>query len=132
PESAALHIPTAFDLRGELDSRVLQAALEEVVARHEALRTIFPQIDGRPVQRILTAPSMQLTTVEAPRPHSADDLARLLRGYVAEPFDIEQGPLLGAVLIAIEPTNHVLLIVCHHLVFDGWSLGILLNELGRL
>jgi amino acid adenylation domain-containing protein len=124
--SVAYNIPMIFVLRGDLKPAALEAALGEVVRRHEVLRTVFVEGDGGvPVQRIkpfssLSLPLLDVTLEEALRVESA--LART-------PFDLARGPLLRAVLSRISATEHRLFLSVHHAVSDGWSADVLIREL---
>ncbi|QSQ25383.1 amino acid adenylation domain-containing protein [Pyxidicoccus parkwayensis] len=124
----AYNAPFFARLKGPLDVDVLRRALAEVVRRHDALRTTFVEVEGRPVQRI--APELEVAlpveevTAEAVRSR-ADDEAR-------RPFDLEQGPLLRARLLRVSREEHVLLVVMHHIVCDGWSFGLMERELTAL
>ncbi|HEX5758263.1 MAG TPA: amino acid adenylation domain-containing protein [Thermoanaerobaculia bacterium] len=133
---AAYNVPAAVRLRGRLDAAALHAALLGVVARHEALRTTFAaDRSGGPgvVQVVAPALAPPLPLVDAA---SADDpeaeLRRLAAEEAARPFDLERGPLLRAALVRLAPAEHVLLLTLHHIVADGWSMGVLLRELGAL
>jgi amino acid adenylation domain-containing protein len=123
------HIRRRLRLRGELDRAALVRALDRIVERHEALRTTFVGVDGRTEQRI--APASGFHLVE----HGGSDEAEL-RGIMAEeaaaPFSLEHGPLIRGRLVRMAPDDHALLITMHHVVSDGWSMGVLVDELGAL
>ncbi|HMB53139.1 MAG TPA: amino acid adenylation domain-containing protein, partial [Thermoanaerobaculia bacterium] len=134
PGTTAYLIPGALRLRGPLDRGALENALAAVVARHEALRTRFVEIDGRPYQEAAPPPERfplgfaDLTALpEARREAAAEDLLAAER---ATPFDLGGGLLLRAVLLRLDDEEHVLSWVMHHLVSDGWSAGLLLRDLG--
>ncbi|MFC9930075.1 non-ribosomal peptide synthase/polyketide synthase [Streptomyces sp. NPDC127190] len=113
----------AVRFTGALDRQLLAQALTAVVARHEALRTTFAEHDGRPVQQIHPAGPVPLPV------RDAQDLDAALRAEYARPFDLHRGPLLRAVLLRETGTAHVLLLTAHHIVTDGWSMGVVLDEL---
>ncbi|MFJ4523403.1 non-ribosomal peptide synthase/polyketide synthase [Streptomyces sp. NPDC088810] len=113
----------AVRLAGDLDREALAEALTAVVARHEALRTTFEETDGRPVQRVHPA-----GPVPVPVRDAGDLDADLLAEY-SRPFDLRHGPLLRALLLRESATAHVLLLTAHHIVTDGWSMGVVLDEL---
>ncbi|WP_349307932.1 amino acid adenylation domain-containing protein [Streptomyces sp. H10-C2] len=120
------NIPFSISLHGDLDHSALQAALGDVVERHESLRTVFPEDGGKPYQRILEAehirPAIHLTDV---RP---DDLDEALVPAAAAGFDLATEPPIRAHLFRQGPREHVLLLVVHHIAGDGWSAGPLLRD----
>ncbi len=133
--SAAYHVPVRWRLCGQLDSAVLRKALEGVVARHEALRTTFSQVDGEPVQRIIPAEDSRLELIEhdlRQHPDAEGELQRLSIEEAGNGFDLEAGPLIRGRLIRLREEEHALLITMHHIVSDGWSMGVLLKELSTL
>ncbi|HEU0078917.1 MAG TPA: condensation domain-containing protein, partial [Longimicrobiaceae bacterium] len=132
---SAYHIPTGLRLQGTLDRNALVGALDRIVARHEALRTVFAQVDGVPEQRIAPAEASGFRLVEHDLTAEADAEAGLDRIMVEEaraPFDLERGPLIRGRLIRLAEDDHVLLLTMHHIVSDGWSMGVLFNELSAL
>ncbi|HLL47574.1 MAG TPA: condensation domain-containing protein, partial [Longimicrobiaceae bacterium] len=128
---AAYHVPAAFRLRGPLDVDALGRALTEVVRRHEALRTSFPEVDGAPVQAVAAAAAVPLP-VEALDGAGEAALARRLAKAAGLPFDLAAGPLFRALLLRTGAGEHVLFLDVHHVVSDGWSMEILLRELSAL
>ncbi|WP_373889692.1 amino acid adenylation domain-containing protein [Massilia sp. MB5] len=132
---AAYHLPLALQLQGRLDRLALQRALARIVARHEALRTSFVLENGEPVQRIGAADGFVLREdgLDKLDPAEAEAvLRRLVQDEAEAPFDLAQGPLLRARLLRLGETRHVLLLTQHHIVSDGWSMGVFLNELEAL
>ncbi|HEU4883028.1 MAG TPA: condensation domain-containing protein, partial [Longimicrobium sp.] len=127
------HVPTRLRLGGELDRAALRRALDAIVARHEALRTTFVEIDGEPVQRIAEEGRLHLLEHDL-RGHldTEAELRRLVAEESATPFDLEHGPLIRGRLVRMAQDDHVLLITLHHIVSDGWSRGVLTRELGAL
>jgi natural product biosynthesis luciferase-like monooxygenase protein/amino acid adenylation domain-containing protein len=135
PESASYNMPYALRLRGALDADALERALTGLVARHESLRTRFMNVDGRPVQTF-DAP--------APLPLPVDDIRHLpqaertaegrrrAREEARRPFDLIRGPVVRARLVRMADDEHLLLVTVHHIVSDGWSLGVIFRELGAL
>jgi hypothetical protein len=133
-DSATYHIPAALRLRGTLDTNALRRALDTLFARHEALRSIFVTTDGEP--RVALLPSAQALPLVEHDLQGHDDaairLARLTREEALAPFDLASGPLIRARLLRLADADAVLLITQHHIISDGWSLGILVNELSAL
>ncbi|MFC8419577.1 amino acid adenylation domain-containing protein [Streptomyces sp. NPDC057236] len=125
--SATYNMPVAMRLTGPLDAGALRSAIADVVARHEALRTVFPDDGGVPWQRILAPEEVRIdlpvTAVSADRVEAAlTEGARRL-------FDLEVDPPLRVELLRLEPESHVLLIVLHHIAGDGWSMGPLCRDI---
>ncbi|HEX7733769.1 MAG TPA: condensation domain-containing protein, partial [Ktedonobacteraceae bacterium] len=135
PGNVAYTMPTAIRLQGTLHVAALETSLNEIVRRHEVLRTTFPLVEGQPVQAIhsyapLTLPVIDLRALTDERQQA--QLQRLMRESAGIPFELAQGPLLRVQLMRVTSQEHVLLLLLHHSVFDGWSLGILLRELSEL
>ncbi|HSF43788.1 MAG TPA: amino acid adenylation domain-containing protein, partial [Thermoanaerobaculia bacterium] len=129
------NIPTALRLEGSLAVPALALALASIVGRHEALRTTFPERGGQPVQAIAPPPPASLPVVDLaalPPPHRRDALDRALAREAAHPFDLVAEPLLRTVLFRLGETEHVLALTVHHIVADGWSVGLFVRELGEL
>ncbi|MES1245845.1 MAG: amino acid adenylation domain-containing protein [Acidobacteriota bacterium] len=135
PGSALYNLPLALGLRGRLDLAVLSASLSAIVERHEVLRTRFVVSAGEPVQRIEPARPISLPLVDlcglpsGMREATARSLTDL---EAARPFDLERGPVLRGLLVRLEPERHRALLGLHHIAADGWSLGVLVRELGEL
>jgi hypothetical protein len=134
-ESPAYHIPAAYRLNGPLRVDVLERALNEVAARHEVLRTTFAVLDGEPAQvvappRPVPLPVQDFSTLDpadrgaAAEAYAVDEASR--------PFDLARGPLLRVALARLADDEHLLLVTAHHLVYDGWSEGVLMRELAAL
>lgn len=128
------HIAAALRLDGRVDLRALQRSFEFLIDRYEILRTTFHQIAGQPRQAIapvgsisLHLPIVDLHTLAADREEG--EVLRLAAEEREKPFDLEEGPLLRVVVLALGPTRHVVLFTIHHLIFDGWSMGLFLREL---
>ncbi|MCE6998605.1 amino acid adenylation domain-containing protein [Saccharothrix sp. S26] len=120
---ATYAIPVTVRLRGDLRPDALRAAVGDVVARHESLRTVFPVVDGSPVQRILDAVAPVWSE------HACADTDELVRQLAAVPFDLAAEPPLRAHLLRLADDDHVLLLVLHHIAGDGWSTAPLLRDL---
>ena len=136
PASAVYNLPASVELRGELHPAALAAALREVVARHEALRTRFSVVAGAPAQCVAPPPPpMPLPAVDLrtlPGGRREGELGRLEAADAARPFDLARGPLLRAMLVFARPRESALVLCVHHVAADGWSLGVLLGEVGQL
>jgi amino acid adenylation domain-containing protein len=135
PGGAAYNMPAAVRLRGELDTAALAASLSEVVRRHEVLRTIFALDDEEPVQvprpaAVVQLPRVDLTGLPPGRREAA--ARRLLAAAAGRPFDLAAGPLLRPLLLRLDPLEHLLLVVVHHIASDAWSMGLLVRELSLL
>ena len=115
-------------LGGTLDVRALQQALTAVVARHEALRTTFCMQSGEIVQFVAGELDVPIERVALPAA-SEDELRRRLGELASHTFDLDEGPLLRACLVELSPTDHVLLLLTHHIVSDAWSSGVLFRDL---
>ena len=130
PGSPLYNIPAAVALKGRLDPAALAAALGEVVRRHEALRTTFREVGGEPAQVIAEGAGFTLPLIDLQG--RADAAGRLIAAEARRPFDLGRGPLLRAALLRLGAEEHVLLVTMHHIVGDGWSIGVLVRELGAL
>src|ERR1043166_8141747 len=118
-----------------LNVPVLEASLTEVFRRHEALRTVFPIIDGQAVQLVTPAQPVQLPVTNLshlPVDVREAETQRIINALTREPFDLERGPMWRARLLELGEEDHVVVLVVHHLVFDGWSRGVLTREVGLL
>lgn len=130
PNTSTYSVPVHFRVLGPLDVQSLEDALACLVDRHAALRTTFHDSDAGPVQRIAENSSFSLERIDA---HDDADALERLRSEAAHSFDLAaHSPLFRAVLIAISQTQHILLLATHHIVTDGWSLGVMLRELAEL
>ncbi|WP_324613497.1 condensation domain-containing protein, partial [Streptomyces sp. SBT349] len=125
--SATYNVPLALRLTGTIDKAALHKALADVLARHEALRTVFPDIDGEPSQQVMAAdeavPLPQIAPIDEP------DLTRTLQNTASRPFDLATEIPFRAHLFTLSEGESVLLLVMHHIVSDGWSMGPLKQDL---
>ncbi|GAA1663577.1 hypothetical protein GCM10010977_02300 [Citricoccus zhacaiensis] len=121
PDSAAYNVPLVLELTGGLDAQALRGALADVAGRHEPLRTVFPLLDGEPVQQVLGAEAgaPPFTAVRIP----AVSLAAAVQAEAERPFDITTQTPLRAVLLQTDEQVHTLVVVMHHIATDGWSLA---------
>ncbi|HLX07839.1 MAG TPA: amino acid adenylation domain-containing protein, partial [Thermoanaerobaculia bacterium] len=133
PASVTYNVPAALRLRGDLAWAPLAGAITAIVARHEALRTRFPEIGGQPVQRVEPPAVVPLPVVDLtrlPAAVAATESVRLTAAEAAAPFALAAGPLLRARLLAIAAGEWLLLLSFHHIVFDGVSVEVFWRELG--
>ncbi|WP_158625670.1 non-ribosomal peptide synthetase [Corallococcus carmarthensis] len=135
PGSAAFNIPVRVRFSGVLDAAVLHASLQALVRRHAPLRTTFVEQDGRPQQHITPTLDLALPVVDLqslPAAEREAEASRLITDEARQPFDLEKGPLLRTVLYRLDALEHVLLLKLHHIITDGWSMGVLVRELSAL
>lgn len=133
PDSPAYHSPVVHRLTGPLDDTALEAALNDLLRHHAVLRTVLPVRDGRTVQRVLphrhrALPVVDLTAL--PGHDRQAEAERLARADAEERFDLAAGPLVRFRLLRLAADDAVLVLTFHHAVVDGWSLGVLLSDLG--
>jgi len=134
-DSSLYNVPYAFWLTGELDTGAMQRALQAAVVRHEVLRTVYIDIEGEPYQVILP-PSAQLMpfTTRTWREEDADRpalLRRILDVEAARPFDLRTGPVVRSMVLSAG-RRHLFLLTLHHIACDGWSMGVLFQDLEKL
>ncbi|HKH45887.1 MAG TPA: amino acid adenylation domain-containing protein, partial [Thermoanaerobaculia bacterium] len=135
PGNPAYNTPLAVRLSGELRPALLERIFAEIIRRHEALRTIFALRDEEPVQVIATASRCELPLADLSHLSAAASEAEARALALAEArrsFDLQKGPLLRLLLVRRAATEHLLLVSLHHIVTDGWSMGVLLREVGAL
>ncbi|HHH40712.1 MAG TPA: non-ribosomal peptide synthetase, partial [Chloroflexi bacterium] len=136
PDSALYNIPGTLRIRGPLDIPALEASLNEIVRRHEVLRTTFPaRHDGQPVQIIAPSLHLPLPVVDLsplPEPEREAEARRLASQEARRPFNLATGPLLRATLLLLDQDDFLVLFTMHHIVSDGWSVGVLIRELAAL
>ncbi|WP_185949587.1 non-ribosomal peptide synthetase [Microbispora sp. KK1-11] len=125
PDDPSYNTAYAYRLRGELDVPALEAAFGAVVARHDALRTRFVQVDGRPAA--VVEPPAPLT-IEQVAAGSEDEARRIVRARTNAAFDLAERPPFRVTLVRLGPADHVLCVVLHHINGDGWSLNVLRTE----
>ncbi|TFF49900.1 non-ribosomal peptide synthetase [Pseudomonas putida] len=134
-KSAAYNLPMAVKLKGPIAPEALQQALDTLVARHESLRTVFPEVDDQPRQCVQAQASIRgelLDLSHLQGEAQAQQVEAVCAAESAAPFDLAAGPLMRVRLLRTSATEHLLLITLHHIIADGWSLGILIDELVRL
>ncbi|ETX03443.1 MAG: hypothetical protein ETSY1_00010, partial [Candidatus Entotheonella factor] len=133
--SSTYNVPIAFRLSGQLHVTALEQALNAMVRRHEILRTIFPMVEGEPIQHILPTLSLPLPSIGLQHLSGLEQAAELhhrLSQEAARPFDLSQGPLLRMTLFELDDHESVLLVNMHHIIADDWSMEIWWHELDIL
>jgi len=142
-DNAFYNIPVALHLSGSLDVTVLEQSLNEIVRRHEALRTTFCEVDGQPIQVISRFSSFTLPVVDlrsgsflagesSPKTEWGTQVQRLAAEEACQPFDLANDPLLRVTLMQLDAEEYILLLTMHHIVSDGWSMSLLIQELAAL
>ena len=130
PGNAAYNISTAMRLIGRLDIKAVERSINEIVRRHEALRTTFRAIDGRPMQVVAPSLSLPLPVTDVAREEGAEQEAlRLATQEISRPFDLSRGPLVRARILRVGADEHVLVVAMHHIIADSWSFGVFNQEL---
>ncbi len=136
PGSPVYNLPAAFRLLGPLDAGALERGLDEVFRRHEILRATFAEgPDGEPRQVVAPFRPAGLPRIDLaalPLPAARAEAGRLASQEARRPFDLARGPLARTLLLRLGRGEHHLFVFCHHIVFDGWSVGVLQHELGAL
>ncbi|MCA1991713.1 MAG: condensation domain-containing protein [Coleofasciculus sp. S288] len=135
PDNISYNEHGAIQLTGSLDVASLEQSLNQIVQRHDALRTTFEMVEGQPIQVIhpnltLTLPVVNLC--QLPEPEQKREVQRLTTEQSQQPFDLVQGPLLRWMLLQLGQQEYILLFTVHHIVFDGWSIGVLFREITTL
>ncbi|HMF57479.1 MAG TPA: condensation domain-containing protein, partial [Pyrinomonadaceae bacterium] len=135
PSSSAYNMPVAVRLKGRLDFAALERTLSEIIKRHESLRTSFRLSDGHPVQIIAPPEEVALPVLDLSHMPERERMAEahnLAAAEARQSFDLEHGPLCRASLLRLGPEDHILLFTMHHIITDGWSMGVLVHEVGAL
>ncbi|MGH2508365.1 MAG: condensation domain-containing protein, partial [Ktedonobacteraceae bacterium] len=133
--SPVYHVTVAYRITGELDHQALEKSLNEIVRRHETLRTTFPALDGQPMQMITPHFTVELVSEDLeqlPEEQREAETLRQATNALKRPFDLAAGPLLRTKLLRLHASEHILLLNVHHIIFDGWSMGIFYRELAAL
>src|SRR5213594_4160281 len=132
-ESPAYNVYGSVKLKGRLNEEALRRSLKEIVRRHEALRTRFVEVEGRAMQVVGDGAEVELPIIELSGVQERErETLRLAIEEANIPFDLGRGPLLMGKLLRLGEEEHVLLLIVHHIVSDGWSVGVLVRELGVL
>ena len=132
PGSTVYNVPGSLRIRGLLDVTALQRSVNEILRRHEVLRTTFSMVEGQPVQIIAPSLSLSLPVIDLadhPKNEREDEARRFVSEEAGRPFDLARGPLMRVTLLRLDHEDHILLLTMHHIVSDGWSMGVLYREL---
>ncbi|NEO72661.1 condensation domain-containing protein, partial [Moorena sp. SIO3H5] len=133
PDNPLYNLLVSLQIEGLLNVTVLEQSLNEIIKRHENLRTCFPSVDGKPMQVIYPVANINLSTVELPSsPEQTTQLKQLASTEAEKPFDLAQSPPLRFTLVRLSRETHILMLTMHHIIYDGWSIGILASELCTL
>jgi len=135
PGQATFNMPVAVRVTGPLDVGAFERSLAEIVRRHEALRTHFAEVDGRPYQVVAPEVTLLVETedLRGLDPPQREASARRLAAAAARlPFDLARGPLIRAQVLQLGDQDHVILLTMHHIIGDGWSFGVAVDELATL
>jgi amino acid adenylation domain-containing protein len=135
PQSAFYNVPLSFRLNGPLNVSALRASLDELVARHEALRTTFSCVDGEPMQIVATSQQQELPVIDLSLLTGLERDEEVLRLATLEAqatFDLTRGPLLRSKLLRLSDQEHLMLLTMHHIISDGWSVGVVAADLAAL
>ncbi|MGI2909664.1 condensation domain-containing protein, partial [Tolypothrix sp. VBCCA 56010] len=134
-DSGFYNIPVAVRFQGQLNVAALESSLNEIINRHEALRTNFVTVDGQPMQVIVSSLTLTLQVVDLQQLDQTQQeitSQQLAISEASRPFDLAVDPLVRASLLKLGEKEHVLLVVMHHIVSDGWSIGVLVRELAAV
>ena len=135
PLSAFYNVPVALRLVGTLNVAALEQSLQKIIHRHEALRTNFVTVDGQPTQVIQTQGNWKVSIVDFKYLSTTEQeiaTQQLAQQQAIQPFNLATEPLIRPTLIVLSKTEHALLVCMHHIVFDGWSVGVFVEELAAL
>ena len=135
PGDPAYNIPAAVRLKGAIDLTALERSFQAVIDRHEALRTTFGAVEGRPIQLIIPSPTFALSVIDLqhfPQSQREEQAMRLAAEEAQQPFDLANWPLMRVTLLQLGDTEFILLLTIHHIVADGWSIGVLVREMATL
>ena len=135
PGNSFYNIPAAIRVSGELDMGALEKAMTEVIRRHEALRTVFRMSQGRPTQVVKETERVRMAVVDLSalgEEQRSGERKRIARQEAQVPFDLSVGPLIRMKMLQEGEQERVLLVTMHHIISDGWSIGVLVREVGKL
>ncbi|MCX7596999.1 MAG: condensation domain-containing protein, partial [Fischerella sp.] len=133
--SSFYHVSSALHLTGLLNVTALQRSLNEILRRHEAWRTIFVTEDEQPIQIILPQLTWEMPIINIEHLANIDweiEVKQIATKVAQKPFNLATGPLVRATLLRLRETEHILLLTIHHIITDGWSMGVFAQELAKL
>ena len=131
PNNIAYNMPSAYRIRGQLDNNILEESIQAVVNRHESLRTTFSVEDGLPVQIVKATEKVSHQLIDLRADADPEETAlSIILDEIQTPFDLESGPLLRTHLFRLHSEDHIFLLNMHHIISDGWSMGVFWRELG--
>ncbi len=131
-DKAVYNLPSAFKLIGKMDFEALKKSINEIVKRHESLRTVFNIIRDEPVQVILKSVELDIPFIDfqnLPEADQTDKIKQLIMEEVSTGFDLKKGPLLRLKVVKTAADEHVIVLVMHHIISDGWSMGVFTREI---
>ena len=134
-KSATYNVPQAVRMTGDLNVSALKQAIAKIIDRHEVLRTHFPSVDGKPIQVIDPEATLQIVEMNwqhLPQIDQELQVQNYIQQEVHTPFDLSQGPLVRVTLLQLAPQESILLITMHHIISDGWSIAVFVQELFAL
>lgn len=132
PDSVAYNIAGAVHMRGRLKIDVLSKSLKFIIQKHDSFRTIIRQVNGHAVQHIVPLNEFRLDILDINKSTKLDKITQIMNDEAAKPFNLTTGPLFRFKLLRQSPEQYYLFVCVHHIIFDGWSIGILLDELSKL
>ena len=135
PGDSAYNVPTAFRLEGNLNDAALERSINEIVRRHDVLRTTFPSVQGKPRQEISADRFETIARVDLSHMRKAErerEIGRLIKDDGTRRFDLSRGPLYRVMLVKESDNEQILFLTMHHIVTDGWSMGLFIEELSKL
>jgi len=133
PDSAVYSVPLTVKLSGRIDPEILERSVNEIVRRHDVLRTTFATVDGRPVPDTRSKVHVHLQNHDlTSQPENEGEARAVLDREAETPFDLSSGPLIRATLVTLDEQRHIFLVVMHHIISDGWSLVLFFQELSAI
>ncbi|MFW5855163.1 MAG: condensation domain-containing protein, partial [Thermodesulfobacteriota bacterium] len=135
PDQVLYNLSSSLRLTGRLDLPLLERCLNEIIRRHEILRTTFTEENGEPVQVIAPSGTIRIAPSDLTglsEAEQADQVRRMAADAARRPFDLKKGPLLRPDLLRLKDADHVLVLTMHHMISDGWSMGVMIREIRSL